>query len=158
MSPVLYYQTIKRWRLTFSFSCSTFSFSLSPPRKRAKHSMPAHSPPYNFASSLPTPPPPHEKSWLRAWDGGSERPTAHTQQNLIQIPFSPGRRTDQTTENDNSQEMAVCLFSRMRRSKGHEQELKEELLQSPRIGIENYPARKAFAIHLSDSHSSTRPP
>ena len=38
----------------------------------------------------------------------------------------------QTTEN-NSQEMAACLFSRKRRSKGHEQELREELLQSPRI-------------------------
>ena len=64
------------------------------------------------------------------------------------------RRTDQTTEN-NSKEMAACLFSRKRRSKGHEQELGEELLQSPRIGIENYPSRKAFATHLSDSHSST---
>ena len=51
--------------------------------------------------------------------------------------------------------MAACLFSRKRRSKGHEQELREELLQSPRIGIENYPSRKAFATHLSDSHSST---
>ena len=64
------------------------------------------------------------------------------------------RRTDQTTEN-NLQEMAACLFSRKRRSKGHEQELREELLQSQRIGIENYPSRKAFATHLSDSHSST---
>ena len=63
------------------------------------------------------------------------------------------RRTDQTTEN-NLQEMAACLFSRKRRSKGHEQEL-SELLQSPRIGIEYYPSRKAFATHLSDSHSST---
>ena len=43
-------------------------------------------------------------------------------------------RIDQTTEN-NLQEMAACLFSRKRRSKGHEQELTEELLQSPRIGI-----------------------
>ena len=51
--------------------------------------------------------------------------------------------------------MAACLFSRKRRSKGHELELREELLQSPRIGIENYPSRKAFATHLSDSHSST---
>ena len=51
--------------------------------------------------------------------------------------------------------MAACLFSRKRRSKGHEQELREELLQSPRIGIGNYPLRKAFATHLSDSHSST---
>ena len=51
--------------------------------------------------------------------------------------------------------MATCLFSRKRRSRGHEQELREELLQSPRIGIENYPSRKAFATHLSDSHSST---
>ena len=58
------------------------------------------------------------------------------------------RRTDQTTEN-NSQEMAACLFSRNRRNKGHEQELREELLQSPRIGIENYPSRKAFATHSS---------
>ena len=66
----------------------------------------------------------------------------------------PSRRADQTTEN-NLQEMAACLFSRKRRSKGHEQELREELLQSPRIGIENYPSRKAFATHLSDSHSST---
>ena len=64
------------------------------------------------------------------------------------------RRTDQTTEN-NSQEMAACLFSRKRRSKGHERELREELLQSPRIGIENCPSRKAFAAHLSNSHSST---
>ena len=64
------------------------------------------------------------------------------------------RRTDQTTEN-NFQEKAVCLFSRKRRSKGHEQVLREELLQSPRIGIENYPSRKAFATHLTDSHSST---
>ena len=64
------------------------------------------------------------------------------------------RRTDQTTEN-NLQEMAACLYSRKRRSKGHEQELREELLQSPRIRIENYPSRKAFATHLSDSHSST---
>ena len=62
--------------------------------------------------------------------------------------------TDQTTEN-NSQEMAGCLFSRKRRSKGHGQELREELLQSPRTGIENYLSRKAFATHLSDSHSST---
>ena len=59
------------------------------------------------------------------------------------------RRTDQTTEN-NLQKMAACLF----RSKGHEQELREELLQSPRIGIENYPSRKAFATHLSGIHSS----
>ena len=51
---------------------------------------------------------------------------------------------------------AVCLFSRKRRSKGHEQELREELLQSTRIGIENYPSQKAFATpDLSDSHSST---
>ena len=64
------------------------------------------------------------------------------------------RRTDQTTEN-NSHEMAACLFSRKRRSKGHEQELREEPLQSPRIGIENYPSWKAFATHLSDSLSST---
>ena len=64
------------------------------------------------------------------------------------------RRTDQSTQN-NSQEMAACLFSRKRRSKGHEQELSCELLQSLRIGIENYPSRKAFATHLSDSHSST---
>ena len=64
------------------------------------------------------------------------------------------RRTDETTEN-NSQEMAACLFSRKRRNKGREQELREELLQSPRIGIENYPSRKAFATHLSDSHLST---
>ena len=35
------------------------------------------------------------------------------------------RRTDQTIEN-NSQEMTACLFSRKRRSKGHEQELREE--------------------------------
>ena len=41
------------------------------------------------------------------------------------------------------------------RSKGHEQELREELLQSLLIGIENYPSRKAFATHLYDSHSST---
>ena len=64
------------------------------------------------------------------------------------------RRTDQTTEN-NSQEMAAYLFSRKRRSKGHEQELREELLRPPRIGIENYPSRKAFGTHLSDSHSPT---
>ena len=51
--------------------------------------------------------------------------------------------------------MAACLFSRKRRSKGHEQELREELLQSPGIGIEKYPSRKAFATHLLDSHSST---
>ena len=63
-------------------------------------------------------------------------------------------RTDQTTEN-NSQEMTACLFSRKGKSKGHEQELREELLHSPRIRIENYPSRKAFATHLSDSHSST---
>ena len=54
-----------------------------------------------------------------------------------------------------TEEIAACLFSRKRRSNGHEQELREELLQSPRIGIENYPSRKAFATHLSDSHSST---
>ena len=60
------------------------------------------------------------------------------------------RRTDQATEN-NLQAMAACLFSRKRRSKGHEQELREELLQSPQIGIENYPSREAFATHLSDS-------
>ena len=35
--------------------------------------------------------------------------------------------SDQTIEN-NSQEMAACLFSRKRRSRGHEQELREELL------------------------------
>ena len=64
------------------------------------------------------------------------------------------RRTDQTAEN-NSQEMAAYLLSRKRRSKGHEQELREELLQPPRIGIENYPSRKAFGTHLSDSHSPT---
>ena len=46
--------------------------------------------------------------------------------NWIKLPF---RRTDQTTEN-NSQEMAACLFLRKRRSKGHEQELREELLYS----------------------------
>ena len=57
------------------------------------------------------------------------------------------RRTDHTTEN-NLQEMAACLFSRKRRNKGHEQ----ELLQSPRIKIENYPSRKALATHLSESH------
>ena len=51
--------------------------------------------------------------------------------------------------------MAACLFLRKQRSNGHEQELREELLQSPWIGIENYPSRKAFATHLSDSHSST---
>ena len=39
--------------------------------------------------------------------------------------------------------------------RGHEQELREELLQSPRIGIENYLSRKAFATHFFDSHSST---
>ena len=55
------------------------------------------------------------------------------------------RRTDQTTEK-NSQEMAACLFSRKRRSKGHEQELREELLQSPRVGIENYPSRKLLRL------------
>ena len=53
------------------------------------------------------------------------------------------------------QEMAACLFSQKRRSKGHEQELREDLVQSPRIGIENYSSRRAFAIHLCDSHSST---
>ena len=53
--------------------------------------------------------------------------------------------------------MAVCLFSRKRRSKGHEQEPREELLQSPRIGIENYPSRKAFATHdLSDNGFSRK--
>ena len=51
--------------------------------------------------------------------------------------------------------MAACLFSEKRRSKGNEQELREELLQSPRIRIQNYPSRKAFATHLSDSHLST---
>ena len=51
--------------------------------------------------------------------------------------------------------MAACLFSRKRRSKEHEQELREELLQSPRIGIENYSSRKAFETHLFDSHSNT---
>ena len=71
--------------------------------------------------------------------------------NSIKLSF---RRTDQTSEN-NSQEMAACLFSRKWRSKGHEQELREKLLQSPRIGIENYPSRKAFATHLSDNHLST---
>ena len=68
---------IKSRRLTFSFSCSTFSFSLSPPWKRAKCSLRqskiskifpgkhAPGPPYNCASSLPTrtppPPPPPRK-------------------------------------------------------------------------------------------------
>ena len=48
------------------------------------------------------------------------------------------------------------MLLRKRRSKEHEQELREELLQSPRIGIENYPSQKAFATpDLSDSHSST---
>ena len=51
--------------------------------------------------------------------------------------------------------MVACLFSGKQRSKGHEQELRVELLQSAQIGIENYPSRKAFATHLSDSHSST---
>ena len=51
--------------------------------------------------------------------------------------------------------MAACLFSRKRRSKGPDQELREELLQSPRNRIENYPSQKAFATHLSDSHSPT---
>ena len=37
----------------------------------------------------------------------------------------PSRRTARTTEN-NVQEMAACLFWRKRRSKGHEQELREE--------------------------------
>ena len=40
--------------------------------------------------------------------------------------------SDQTNENS-SQEMAACLLSRKRRSRGHEQELREELLQSPQI-------------------------
>ena len=48
-----------------------------------------------------------------------------------------------STENT-LQKMAACLFSRRRRSKGHEQELRKELLQSPRIGIENYPSRASF--------------
>ena len=62
------------------------------------------------------------------------------------------RRTDQTTEN-NLQEMAACLFSRKRRSKVHEQELREELLQSPRIGIENYPSQKLLRlIYLTVIH------
>ena len=56
------------------------------------------------------------------------------------------RGTDQTTETTLIQEMAACLFSRKRRSKGHEQELREELLQLPRIGIENYPSWKAFGV------------
>ena len=42
--------------------------------------------------------------------------------NCIKLSSS---RTDQTTEN-NSQEIATCLFSRKRRSKGHEQELRED--------------------------------
>ena len=42
--------------------------------------------------------------------------------------------------------MAACLFSRKRTSKGHEQELRKELLQSPRVGIENYPSRKALRL------------
>ena len=48
------------------------------------------------------------------------------------------RRTDQTTENTLQEMAAYSAFSRKRRSKGHEQELREELL--PRIGIENYPS------------------
>ena len=59
------------------------------------------------------------------------------------------RRTDQTTEN-NSQEMAACLFSRKRTSRGHEQELREELLQSPRIGIENYFIWQSFIATFPD--------
>ena len=64
----------------------------------------------------------------------------------------PSRRTDQTTEN-NLQEMAACLFSRKRRNNGHEQEPREKLLQSPRIGIENYPSRKLLRlIYLTVIH------
>ena len=48
----------------------------------------------------------------------------------------------------------VC-FREGEEAKSIEQELREELFQSPRIGIENYPSRKAFATHLSDGHSST---
>ena len=55
------------------------------------------------------------------------------------------------TTHKKCQEMAACLFSRKRRNKGHEQELREELLEPQRIEIENYPLRKAFATHLSDS-------
>ena len=63
------------------------------------------------------------------------------------------RRTDQTNENT-LQEMAIYSFSRSEEAKGMtdknpRQEPREELLQSPRIGIENYPSRKAFATHLS---------
>ena len=36
------------------------------------------------------------------------------------------------------------------------QKKREELLQSPRIGIENYPPRKAFATHLSDNGFSRK--
>ena len=59
----------------------------------------------------------------------------------------------QTTEN-NSQEMAACLFSRKRRSSGHEQELREELLQSPRIGIvkTTYHEKLLRLIYLTVTH------
>ena len=48
----------------------------------------------------------------------------------------------------------VC-FRESEEAKVIEQELSEELFQSPRIGIENHLSRKAFATHLCDSHSST---
>ena len=80
---MLHFRKIKRWWLTFSHSYSTLSFSFSPPWKRAKCSLKhfkvskifprkhAPGPPYKFVSSFSirtpwTPPPPHEKSRLRA--------------------------------------------------------------------------------------------
>ena len=54
--------------------------------------------------------------------------------------------------------MAACLFFvKAKKQRAIEQGLREELLHlyTPRLGIENYPTRKAFATHLPDSHSST---
>ena len=52
--------------------------------------------------------------------------------------------------------MAACLFSRKRRSRGHEQELRlrRAVTVTTNRNRENYPSRNAFATHLSDSHSS----
>ena len=66
------------------------------------------------------------------------------------IKFS-SRRTDQTTENNFDKKWQSVCFRESEEAKGMNKNSEKELLQSPRIGIENY-SRKAFATHLSDNH------
>ena len=70
---LLYFQKIKRLRLTFSFNYSTVSFSTMKTREISKNSKifpgeHAPGPPLQVCIfTAQTHPPPHGKSWLRAW-------------------------------------------------------------------------------------------